>query len=132
MMNIRFFLAPVAAALFLYGCAVSQAQFDRGYLSEDAVINLMKHPRKWNGKTVTVKIFPYDNGFRESYIVCFEACDSGYAENSPFVIYTARDRFKGYKGDRPAVVTAKYSSICFYKAAITCVHIRAGQFTEIL
>jgi hypothetical protein len=130
MKNMLFVVASVAA-LFSSACVVSQVRSQPGHLSEDAVINLMKHPKRWDGKTVTVKIFPYDNGFRESYIVCFEACDPDYAESSPFVIYTGRDRFKGYKGDRPVVVTAKYSSICFYKAAITCFDTRAGQFTEI-
>lgn len=130
MINIQFRVA-VAVALLSAGCATGQNRSDRGYLSEDAVINLMKHPKEWDGKTVTIRIFPYDNGFTESYAVCFERCDQSYAESSPFVIYTSRDRFKGYKGDRAVIVTAAYSATCFYRAALTCVDLRAGQFTEI-
>jgi hypothetical protein len=118
------------AALLTAGCA-AQTKSDNGYLSENAVIDLMNHPKQWDGKTVTVKIFPYDNGFTESYLVCFEACDEKYAESSPFIIYTRRDRFKGYNGEKPIIVKARYSSTCFYRSIVTCVDFRAGQFTEL-
>lgn len=91
----------------------------------------MKHPRKWDERTVTIKIYPHQNGFQSSYIVCFEPCDSEYAESSPFVVYTAIDRFKGYVGDRPVVIRARYSSSCFYKSFVPCVHHRFGRFYEI-
>lgn len=123
--------AALSMILLSAGCAARPVVSDGGYLSEDAVIHLMKHPRKWDGKTVTIRIFPYDNGFAESYLVCFEKCDREYAESSPFIIYTRPNRFKGFSGDRDVVVTARYSSTCFYSAVVTCVDLRAGQFTEL-
>jgi hypothetical protein len=120
----------LVAAVLAAGCA-AQTQSDNGYLSENAVIDLMRHPKKWDGKTVQIKIFPYDNGFAESYVVCFELCDEKYAEGSPFIIYTSRDRFKGYKGEKAVIVRARYSSTCFYRMIVTCVDFKAGQFTEL-
>ena len=90
----------------------------------------MSHPREWDGRLVEVRIFPYDNGFRESYVVCFERCDTAYADRSPFVIYTKPDRFKGFMGDQSVVVKARYSSTCFYKSAL-CPDLRFGRFREI-
>lgn len=130
MKNIRLILAALAIAIPSAGCATPSVQSDQGYLSEDDVINLMENPERWNGRTVTIRIFPYDNGFSESYVVCFEQCDEAYARSSVFLIYTRANRFRGYRGDRPVVVTARYDSSCFYTDAI-CPDLRAGQFTEI-
>jgi hypothetical protein len=77
------------------------------------------------------KFYPYDNGFSHSYVVCFEAYDGAYASRSPFVIYALDDRFKGYHGDKAAVVRATYSSSCFYKDQYLCVDTRFGRFFEL-
>lgn len=111
-------------------CAGLPDTSDRPYLSEEDVLSLMKYPKRWDGKTVRIKIYPYDNGFKNSYLVCFELCDRIYADSSPFVIITRDNRFLGYKGDRAVVVNAKYSSACFYTDAI-CSDNRFGEFTEL-
>jgi hypothetical protein len=104
-------------------------------LSENQMIDLMEHPKKWDGRVVRLRIYPYDNGFRQSYVVCFDRCDEAHAERSPFLIYTATDRFKGLTGDQPIVVSARYDGTCFYKGAyfagFHCVHFRYGRFYEI-
>ena len=135
------FKAAMLAATFLSaGCVSGPPPLDRGYLSEDQVVSLMKHPKTWDGATVRIWIFPYafdaPSGSSYdiySYAVCFEACDKKIADRSPFILYTRSGRFMGYKGDRPVLVTARYSSRCFYKPSESwrCVHHRFGQFTEI-
>lgn len=100
------------------------------YLSEDAILDLMANPRRWDGRTVAVRIYPYDNGFTGSYVVCFEQCGADYAARSPFLVYTLDSRFEGYRGDRAVVVTARYSSECFYTDTI-CPDLRFGHFIEL-
>lgn len=112
------------------GCASPGIKTTEGHLSDKQIYDLMDHPKKWNGQVVTIKIFPFDNGFSTSYLVCFEKCDEKYATRSPFIILTSLDRFKGYNGQREVVVTAKYDSSCFYTDAI-CADNRFGEFTEI-
>ena len=99
-------------------------------LGENQILDMVDHPKKWDGSTVTIRIFPYDNGFGQSFVVCFEPCDAADAARSPFLIYTKAGRFAGLKGGRPVVVTARYSSECFYTAAI-CPDLRFGLFTEV-
>lgn len=130
MINSRLSGAVWAAALLSSGCLSQPTQPTRSHLSEDEIINLMENPKSWDGKVVRIKIFPYDNGFKTSYVVCFEACDKNYAERSPFIIITNESRFEGFKGDRSVIVDAKYSSACFYTSAL-CADNRFGEFTEI-
>jgi hypothetical protein len=131
MILMRLRLAALSLALLGSGCVTHAAQSGSAYLSEDQVINLMQQPRQWDGRTVTIRIFPYDNGFATSYVVCFEQCDQAFAERSPFIILTSQGRFSGYRGDRPVVVTARYSSACFYDANVICADTRFGRFREI-
>lgn len=130
MTNIRFYILLWAIAFISTACVSRPAKSALDYLSEDEVIALMANPKEWNGKTVRIKIFPYDNGFSSSYVVCFETCDKIYAERSPFVILTRKNRFRGYKGERAVIVIATYSSSCFYTKAI-CADNRFGEFTEL-
>jgi len=123
-------LAALAIALLLASCATRPARPHTAYLSEDEILDLMAHPRRWDGRTVTVRIYPYDNGFSGSYVLCFEPCDARYAETSPFLLYTSDERFRGYRGDRPAIVTARYSSTCFYRDQFLCPDGRFGLFHE--
>ena len=119
----------------LAACATVQIPSPDTQLSEDQIIDLVEHPKRWDGRTVKIRIYPYDNGFAESYVVCLDRCNAARAERSPFLIYTRANRFKAFKGDRPVVVKARYDSRCFYKgaafAAMHCVHFRYGRFTEI-
>jgi hypothetical protein len=130
MKSIKSLAALGALILLSSACIGRSVQLGQKYLSEDKIIDLMGHPKKWDGKTVMIKIFPYDNGFRSSYVVCFETCDKDYAARSPFIILTSEGRFTGYKGDRPVILNARYSSVCFYTKAI-CADNRFGEFTEI-
>jgi hypothetical protein len=90
----------------------------------------MEYPKKWDGMTVTIPIYPYDNGFTGSYVVCFEQCDEAVAAKSPFLIYTQPERFRGYKGDQSVIVTARYDSSCQYKTTL-CPDGHYGLFTEV-
>ena len=81
-------------------------------LSEDQTVDLMEHPDRWIGRTVTVQIFPYDNGYRESFVACLAACNAAGADRSIFLVYTGADRFKGYRGNRPETVKAAFGRVC--------------------
>jgi len=116
--------------LALAGCSTVGAPQAGDLLGENEIVDLMRNPRRWDDRVVTVRIFPFDNGFRGSYVVCFEACDAAYAARSPFLIYARQDRFSGYRGDRAEIVTARYSSGCFYRSGL-CPDQRFGLFTEI-
>lgn len=124
-------IPALAAALLAAGCATPSPQPGMAYLSEDQVVDLMQHPRRWDGRTVTIRVFPYDNGFITSYVLCFEACGPDVAERSPFIVITSANKYRGYRGERAVVLTAHYSSACFYGQDAICADMRFGQFTEI-
>lgn len=120
----------IAVTLTLLWCP-AMAQIGRASpLSERQVRNLQDHPRQWDGKTVTIRIYPYDMGTERTFVVCFEICDAEYAQQSPYVIITSPNRFAGYRGNRSVNVTAHYDSSCLYKDVI-CADFGAGIFTEI-
>lgn len=124
-------LVSLTIGFALSGCATASQQSRESYLTEDEVIDLMQHPREWDGRVVTIRIYPFDGGFERSAIVCFEPCDDSYAESSPFLVITRDNKFRGYRGDRAVVITARYSSSCFYTPRPSCPDLRYGQFTEI-
>ena len=72
----------------------------------------MAHPNRWIGRTVKLRVYPYDNGYTTSYVACLEACDAASADRSIFLIYTRTNRFKAYRGDRVEVVTAVFGKVC--------------------
>ena len=72
----------------------------------------MAHPHRWIGRTVTMRIYPYDNGYAGSYVACLEACDAANADRSVFIIYTKANRFRGYRGNRAEIVKAEFAKIC--------------------
>jgi hypothetical protein len=127
----KLILSALSVASLSSACAVQSTQAGLSYLSEDQVIDLMQHPQVWDGRTVTVRIYPYDFGDPESPVVCFEPCSEEYAQRSPFILYTTRRKFEGYRGDRAVVITARYSSTCFYRHSYACPDLYGGQFTEI-
>jgi hypothetical protein len=100
------------AALLLGGCASVPLAPPDTMLTEDQTVDLMAHPDRWIGRTVTLRIYPYDNGHMASYVACLEACDAAAADRSIFLIYTRADRFKGYRGDRVEVVKAVFGRVC--------------------
>ena len=81
-------------------------------LTEDQTIDLMKHPDRWIGRTITLRIYPYDNGHTSSYVACLEACDAIKADRSIFLVYTKESRFKGYRGDHAETVKVVFGKIC--------------------
>lgn len=96
----------------LGGCApVPLAAPDR-LLSEDQMVDMIKHPARWIGRTVTLRIYPYDNGYSESFVACLEPCSAEGADRSIILIYTKPHRFAGYRGDRAAVVQAVFGKMC--------------------
>jgi len=129
-MRIKRIASTICAATLFAACAYSGARSNVNVLSENETLNLIENPEKWDNKTVKLKIFPYDNGYQESYVVCFERCDKAAADKSIFLIYTKANRFRGYRGDQPVIVNVRYSSACFYKR-IVCPEMRFGLFTEI-
>jgi hypothetical protein len=119
----------IAVAVLSAGCAVHSMELQRNYLSEEGTVDLIENPQKWDGQTVTVRVYPYDNGFRSSYLICFDPCSREVAERSPFIVYTTEDKYRGYEGNQPVIMTARYSSACFYRNTL-CPDMRFGQFTE--
>lgn len=112
MPRLRDLLRHFLLAGVLGGCAsVPLAAPDR-LLSEDQVVDMMRHPDRWLGRTVTIRIYPYDNGFSGSYVACLEPCDSAGADKSTFLIYTAPGRYEGSRGDRSKIVRAEFRRIC--------------------
>ena len=117
-------------------CALPAAVAAEPYLTEDQVIDMMNHARRWDGRTVTVRVFPYDMGAGEpengTYVVCFEACGRAIAERSIFLVYTRPGRFGGYRGDRPVVVTARFDGRCLYRYDPSlCPDLYMGKLTEV-
>lgn len=123
-------LFAVLAPFLFVGCATDSTQGSSTYLSEDELIDLMENPRRWDGKTVRLRIYPYDVGSSGAYVVCFEECTQTIAERSPFIVYTEENRFRGYRGDRSVIIEARYSSSCFYRYSLSCPDLYFGQFTE--
>jgi hypothetical protein len=72
----------------------------------------MAYPDRWIGRTVTLRIYPYDNGHKTSYVACLEACGAASADRSIFLIYTRANRFTGYRGDHAEVVKAVFGKVC--------------------
>ena len=99
-------------AVLLSGCATVPLAAPQALLSENQVVDLMKHPDRWLGRTVTIRIYPYDNGHTESFVACLEACNADSAYRSIFLIYTKLNRFKGYSGNQAEIVTAGFGKIC--------------------
>src|SRR6218665_282343 len=128
-MTRRSFISSIAT-LALLGCTAATHVNRSGHLSEEQIRSLIDHPQQWDGRTVTIRIYPYDRGVSRTYSVCFEPCDAEYARRSSFVIVTAPNRFSGYRGDRPVDVTAQYDSSCAYRDVI-CADTTSGIFTEV-
>jgi hypothetical protein len=119
-------------AFALASCASVKIPPPETVLSEDQTIDLIEHPKKWHGKTVTLKLYPFDLGFGHStagwsYPVCFEPCDRAVADRSPFMVRTGEDRFKGYTGVQPVVVRARYDAC---NVEWPCADLWAGVFVE--
>jgi len=72
----------------------------------------MAHPDRWIGRTVTLRIYPYDNGHTTSYVACLEVCNAISADRSIFLIYARANRFKGYRGNRAEVVKVVFGKVC--------------------
>jgi len=103
-----------AAALLLGGCASVPLAGPDTILTEDQTVDLIAHHRRWLGRTVTMRIYPYDYGYATSYVACLEPCDAAGADRTIFLISTRANRFKGYRGDRAEVVKAVFAKICPY------------------
>jgi len=102
----------LAALLPLGGCASIPLAAPDTLLTENQTVDLITHPDRWIGRTVSIRIYPYDNGYPASYVACLDACDAAKADQSVFLIYTTSNRFKGYRGDRPEVVKAVFGKVC--------------------
>ena len=132
------FLCAGALSATLAGCAV-QIPPPARLLDERQVTNLILHPERWYGRTVTIRIYPYDKGAPGNYLVCFGPCDRERAERSSWLIDTRPDRFKGYLADRPVVVRARFESNCARlpmpapdgPLGLWCPDLFTGRFTEI-
>jgi hypothetical protein len=105
-------LRPAVIAGLLAGCATVPVAAPDSLLTEDQVVDLLRHPDRWLGRTVTMRIYPYDNGFSSSYVACLEPCDRAGADRSIVLVYTAPGRFRGYRGDQAETVRAQFRRIC--------------------
>ena len=72
----------------------------------------MNHPDRWIGRTITLRIYPYDNGHTTSYVACLEACNAGGADRAISLVYTKADRFKDARGSRAEVVKVVFGKVC--------------------
>jgi hypothetical protein len=127
----------LSALLAAPACAFQAAHTASAYLSEDQIIDMMNHAERWDGRTVTVRIYPYDFGSSEAYngtyVVCFEICSRNIAERSIFLVYTRPGRFGGYRGDRAVGVTARFDGTCLIRyQPERCPDLYLGKLTEIL
>jgi hypothetical protein len=122
-------VAGLAALLMAASCASTAPPPTTAILSENQILDLIKHPRRWDGRIVTVRLYPYDLGGGPN-VVCFEPCDRAYAERSPFLLYASAGRHRGLSGNTPVVVTATYSSTCAYRRELHCLDLFSGVFTE--
>jgi hypothetical protein len=129
MKNIPLILTVLASWPALFSCATVSAQTVYDVLTDDQLADLIDHPAQWDRRTVRIRIFPVDNGYTESYLVCYEACTPEAAQRSPAIVYTSPNRFRGYRGTQAVVITARYSSACFYTNAV-CADLRDAQFFE--
>lgn len=105
-------LVACTVAAQLAGCTTVPLTEMGELLSEDQVVDLMDHPERWIGRTITMQIYPYDNGYRGSYVACLEACDAVSQEESVFVFYTESTQFRDASGQRPAIINAVFGKIC--------------------
>lgn len=105
-------LRPAVIACLLGGCTTVQVAAPDSLLTEDQVVDLLKRPERWIGRTVTIRVYPYDNSFTGSYVACLEPCDAAGADQSIILVYTAPERFRGYRGDRAETVRAEFHRIC--------------------
>ncbi len=102
----------LTALLLLGGClSVHPAKSGRP-LTEDQMVDMMEHADRWIDRTVSIWIYPYDNGYSSSYVACLEACDAAGADRSLFLISTRPKRFEGYRGDRAELVKVVVGRIC--------------------
>ena len=98
----------------LSGCSTAQIPPPGTLLTENQTRNLILHPRRWFNRTLTLQVYPYDFGRQDpqSYRLCFETCDETRANRGIALLDTRPDRFSGYRGDRAAIVTARFVSNC--------------------
>lgn len=120
-------LRQALGSALLGGCATVTPASPDAVLSEAQVADMIEHSDRRFGRTVTVRPYPYDNGFSGSYVACFEPCDSSQADRSIFLVYTTPGRFAGYRGDRAEVVRADLRRIC-PKATAQCLDAPARVF----
>lgn len=105
-------LRPAVIACLLSGCTTVLVAAPDSLLSEDQVVDLIERPSRWLGRSVTIRIYPYDHGFTGSYVACLEPCDAAAADRSIFLVFTAPERFRGYRGDRAERVRAEFRRLC--------------------
>jgi len=112
------FRAPFAVLSLLCGCVSVPLAEPDAVLTEAQTIDLMEHPDRWIGRTISLRVYPYDNGHAgtegqdQSYVACLERCDAAGAYRSIFLIYTRSNRFRGYRGDRAEILKGVFGKIC--------------------
>ena len=117
-MRTAVFRTALTALFLLCGCVSVPLAEPDAVLTETQTVDLMKHPKRWIGRTIALRVYPYDNGHAEtegqeqSYVACLERCDAARADRSIFLIYTRSNRFKGYRGDRAEVLKAVFGKVC--------------------
>src|SRR3954465_121014 len=71
------------ALLAAPACAFQAAHPAPAYLSEDQIIDMMDHAARWNGRIVTVRIYPYDFGSSEPTMRLMSSVSKHAAGTSP-------------------------------------------------
>lgn len=99
-------------------------------VNEVTIDQVIEAPHSNDGAIVTTEIFPFDNGFSESFPFCLERCLPLDREQTPFVVFTSPGRFAGSDGTAGVTIRMVFNAGCYIGSAI-CVDLRFGRFTEL-
>lgn len=122
---ISIFLAALPA------CAASRDRPANRPLTDNQLLDVAKHPARWDRRVAWLLAYPFDNGFSESAPLCLERCGAAEASKSPFLIYTTPGRFKGYGGQERVLVQVRIDTGCLYRDRQICPEDRFVTFTEV-
>lgn len=123
----------VFLAVCVTACSTVEIPPPTTVLSERQVIDLIRHPARWHRRSVTVTIYPYDFGSRQSdagwsYVFCFDRCDRTVADRSTFLVHARSNRFDGFTGARAVTVYARFED-CITERV--CADLWTGSLTEL-
>ena len=109
-------MRAIAAAFILISCSTAHGtiEADRDQpMDIQPIDRIINDPAGSDGTIVQIEIFPFDNGFTESYRFCLEVCLPRSIELGSFIIYTSPRRFAGADGTEGVSVRMRFDGRCF-------------------